>query len=112
MRIVTRIALSVLVLLLANNVFAQLNLVTSADSVTCHGGTDGTARILSSTGTPPYTITWKDSTGTDIVTFNNIPLPSVLPGVPAASYIIDVMDNLGVTQTAVSYTHLTLPTIA
>ncbi len=99
MRIVTRIALSVLVLLLANNVFAQLNLVTSADSVTCHGGSDGTARILSTTGTAPYTITWKDSTGASIVTFNNIPLPSVLPGVSASSYIIDVTDNLGVMQT-------------
>ena len=56
---------------------------TSTDSVSCHGGNDGEARIFVDGATPPYTYLWPNGNTTDILTTS------------AGSYIVTVHDSFG-----------------
>lgn len=56
---------------------------TSMDSVSCHGGNDGEARIFVDGATPPYTYLWPNGNTTDILTTS------------AGSYIVTVHDSNG-----------------
>jgi gliding motility-associated-like protein len=55
----------------------------SMDSVSCHGGNDGEARIFVDGATPPYTYLWPNGNTTDILTAS------------AGSYIVTVLDSYG-----------------
>lgn len=76
---------------------ATLHVGLSYDHVTCNGLGDGSAAVLISGGTAPYTTTWTD----DLLAVAN---PAILiPG----SYILTVADAAGITQ--VKYFNITEP---
>ncbi len=59
----------------------QLNAVTSGTNVLCHGGNTGTATIIASGGTLPYSYTWSNNANTATVT-----------GMVAGNYSVTVTD--------------------
>ncbi len=67
----------------SNSSGPTLNL-TASTSVTCNGGTNGTATVVASAGATPYTYSW--STGQTTATVNNL---------PAGNHTATVTDNNG-----------------
>lgn len=65
---------------------AALNTIISATSVTCNGGTNGSAQVLVSGGIGPYSTTWNSSPPQYTVVAANL---------PAASYTVTVTDANG-----------------
>ena len=69
---------------------APVGVVISSSSVSCHGGTNGTASVTISGGTAPYSQNWS-------------PLGGTLPqanGLSAGHYTVNVYDNKGCNETS------------
>jgi gliding motility-associated-like protein len=62
-----------------------LAVTTSSTTPTCFGGSDGTATVTVSTGTPPYTYQWSPNVGTG----------STVTGLSAGTYTVTVTDDSG-----------------
>jgi gliding motility-associated-like protein len=69
-----------------------VTLTTSVTNATCHGYTDGTATVVPTHGTPPFTYVWS--------TFP-VQTTSVATGLGRASYTVTVTDNGGCSRSAV-----------
>lgn len=65
-------------------------LVGAADgtTITCNGGSDGTAYASATGGVPPYTFAWSNGMTGDTIT-----------GITAGTYIVTVTDSMGCTDT-------------
>jgi len=64
------------------HVWPQFSITASTNSVSCYGGTNGSATVNISGGMPPYSYLWKPSAQTG----------SVLTGVPMGPYTVTVND--------------------
>ncbi|GIV33136.1 MAG: hypothetical protein KatS3mg031_0671 [Chitinophagales bacterium] len=65
--------------------YPSVNFTVTIKNVTCHGGSDGSASVIISSGTPPFIYTWNPVSDTD----------SFVAGLPAGSYAVQVVDSLG-----------------
>ncbi|MBI2968783.1 MAG: PKD domain-containing protein [Bacteroidetes bacterium] len=72
-----------------NNTGAPSIPFTGATDVSCNGGSDGTASITVSGGTPPYDILWDSQTGGQTT--------MTATGLSAGNYVASVSDSLGCT---------------
>ncbi|TND00018.1 MAG: hypothetical protein FD123_4409, partial [Bacteroidetes bacterium] len=82
------------------NITANASTVTN---VSCFGGSNGSANVMVSTGTPPYTYAWSPSGGTG----------SAASGLNAGAHSVTVTDNAGcVTTKTVSITQPALLTVS
>lgn len=66
-----------------------MTLSTSASAVSCYGGSDGTASVVTAGGYTPYTYAWNTSGTT-----------STIAALTAATYTVTVTDNVGCSSTA------------
>jgi large repetitive protein len=70
---------------------STLSIIASGTGELCNGGSTGTATVVASSGTPPYTYLWNPGGATT----------ASISGLSAGSYTIIVTDNAGCTQFAV-----------
>jgi hypothetical protein len=75
--------------------------IATSSTVTCNGGSNGTATIIASGGSPGYTYNWLPSGGTS----------STAIGLSAGTYTVTSMDSKGCTTTSIA-TINQLPAIA
>lgn len=79
------VTITVLPLPCNNTLCPPLTLVISGVNPSCNGTADGTASVVASGGTLPYTYSWSASGATT----------TVISGLVANTYVIEVWDNLG-----------------
>ena len=73
------------------DLFGPVVSILNSDSVSCNGGSDGTATAIASGGIPPYAFTWDD------------PLSQITPSaanLSAGVYIVEIKDTNNCTATA------------
>ncbi len=75
--------------------------ITEVTDVSCYGGSDGSATVTASGGTPPYTYLWDDASSQTTDTASNL---------PAGNYSVIVTDSNLSTETA--YVTITQPLTA
>ena len=73
-----------------NDAGAPTATITASSDVSCNGGNDGSATVLPTGGTAPYTIIWSPSGGTGLTA----------TGLPADTYTVTVTDANGCVATA------------
>nr|MBK9652596.1 hypothetical protein [Bacteroidota bacterium] len=66
--------------------FLPLSVVCSATNIPCNPGTNGTATVVASGGSTPYSYAWSSGPATSSIT-----------GLSAGTYTVIVTDNIGVT---------------
>ena len=85
----------------------ELLLSSGSTNISCNGANDGVASVTVNGGTAPYTYSWSGGI---------MNTTSMVSGLAAGTYTVTVKDanncqnSVAITVTAVSYTHLTLPT--
>ena len=67
----------------------SLSATTSSTNVSCNGGSNGTATVVASGGTSPYTYSWSPSGGT----------AATASGLSAGAYTCTITDNVGTSIT-------------
>jgi len=67
----------------------SLSATTSSTNVSCNGGSNGTATVVASGGTSPYTYSWSPSGGT----------AATASGLSAGAYTCTITDNVGASIT-------------
>jgi gliding motility-associated-like protein len=67
----------------------SLSATTSSTNVSCNGGSNGTATVVASGGTSPYTYSWSPSGGT----------AATATGLSAGAYTCTITDNVGASIT-------------
>src|SRR5690606_9401877 len=79
--------------------------ISNWTNVSCHGGSDGSAKVSVSGGVQPYSYTWTPGGSTQTSTYttstsNGISDKQTATGLPAGSYTVTVTDDYGCTKTA------------
>lgn len=72
----------------------QLSASASSSPVSCFGGSNGSASVLASGGTPPYSYNWQSSFF--VYSVNN----PTLPNIPSDNYSVQVTDSKGCSVSA------------